>query len=156
MSTSVNIFRNTISSSSSGGGKEEQTKSVTITENGTTTITPDEGKTLSSVEVNTEVSGGTVVSAVGKSVYLYIDPLQEWDENSGNYHDDLWDFQFSNDEYRLIAVTTDGNIPRQDRQNVLFLVSTNDDEGCEVLFRLEREQEIFNARIYVHPAEPPR
>ena len=43
MGTSVNIFRNTISSSSSGG-KEEQTKYVTITENGQSIITPDPGE----------------------------------------------------------------------------------------------------------------
>lgn len=38
-------------------GKEEQTKSITITSNGTTTITPDSGKVLSSVEVTTNISG---------------------------------------------------------------------------------------------------
>lgn len=37
------------------GGKEEQSKSVTITENGTQTVTPDENKTLSSVEITTNV-----------------------------------------------------------------------------------------------------
>lgn len=100
--------------------------------------------------------GGGGGTAVGKSVYLYIDPLEGWDEDPGSYYNDLWDFQFSNDEYRLIAVTTDGNIPREDRQNVLFLVSTNNDEACEVMFKLEREQEIFNARIHVYTAEPPR
>ena len=40
------------------GGKEEQEKSVTITENGTTEILPDEGKTLSKVAVNVEVESG--------------------------------------------------------------------------------------------------
>lgn len=40
------------------GGGEEQTKSVTITENGTTTVTPDSGKVLSSVSITTNVSGG--------------------------------------------------------------------------------------------------
>jgi hypothetical protein len=40
------------------GGKEEQEKSVTITENGTTEIFPDEGKTLSKVAVNVEVESG--------------------------------------------------------------------------------------------------
>ena len=37
------------------GTKPEQTKSVTITSNGTTTVVPDEGKTLSSVSVTTNV-----------------------------------------------------------------------------------------------------
>lgn len=35
--------------------KPEQTKSVTITSNGTTTVMPDDGKTLSSVSVTTNV-----------------------------------------------------------------------------------------------------
>lgn len=41
--------------------KPEQEKSVDITENGTTEVTPDEGKTLSSVTINVAVpsSGGT-------------------------------------------------------------------------------------------------
>lgn len=40
--------------------KDEQEKSIDITENGTTEITPDEGMTLSKVTVNVEVeSGGT-------------------------------------------------------------------------------------------------
>lgn len=37
------------------GGKEEQTKSVTITENSTISVTPDTGKVLSSVDVTTDV-----------------------------------------------------------------------------------------------------
>ena len=37
------------------GIKQEQTKEVNITGNGTTTIEPDEGKTLSSVTVNADV-----------------------------------------------------------------------------------------------------
>ena len=40
-----------------GSGKEEQEKTVTITENGTTEVTPDEGKTLSKVTVETNVAG---------------------------------------------------------------------------------------------------
>lgn len=42
------------------GGKEEQEKSITIVENGTTEVVPDEGKALSKVTVNVEVeqSGG--------------------------------------------------------------------------------------------------
>ena len=37
------------------GTKPEQTKSVIITSNGTTTVIPDEGKTLSSVSITTNV-----------------------------------------------------------------------------------------------------
>ena len=46
--------------------KEEQEKSIDITENGTTEVTPDEGKTLSKVTVNVEVeSGGTDGKVMG-------------------------------------------------------------------------------------------
>ena len=49
----ANTFDTEIESIS--GGKEEQSKSVTITKNGTQTVTPDENKTLSSVEITTNV-----------------------------------------------------------------------------------------------------
>ena len=39
--------------------KPEQEKSVSITENGTTTVTPDSGKTLSKVTVTTNVAGSS-------------------------------------------------------------------------------------------------
>lgn len=38
--------------------KEEQEKTISITENGTTEVTPDEGKVLSKVTVNTNVESG--------------------------------------------------------------------------------------------------
>ena len=41
-----------------GSSKEEQEKSITITENGTTEVTPDEGKTLSKVTIETNVVAG--------------------------------------------------------------------------------------------------
>lgn len=43
-----------------GVRKEEQEKTVTVTENGTEEILPDEGKTLSKVTVVTDVVGGDV------------------------------------------------------------------------------------------------
>ena len=49
----ANTFDTEIESIS--GGKEEQSKSVTIIQNGTQTVTPDENKTLSSVEITTNV-----------------------------------------------------------------------------------------------------
>lgn len=39
------------------GAKEEQSKSITITQNGTQTITPDEGKVLSEVGITVNVAG---------------------------------------------------------------------------------------------------
>ena len=41
-----------------GGVKEEQEKTIDITENGTTEVLPDDGKVLSKVTVNVEVSSG--------------------------------------------------------------------------------------------------
>lgn len=41
------------------GGKEEQVKTVTITENGSVTVMPDEGKALSSVEITVAVEAGS-------------------------------------------------------------------------------------------------
>jgi hypothetical protein len=43
---------------STEAAKEEQEKAVTITENGTTEVTPDSGKTLSKVTVNVNVESG--------------------------------------------------------------------------------------------------
>ena len=53
-----------------GSSKEEQEKSITITENGTTEVTPDEGKTLSKVTVETNVAGS---GEIGKP---YLDTSQ--------------------------------------------------------------------------------
>lgn len=153
MSTSVNIFRNTHFASSSGGGKEEQTKSVTITENGTTTVTPDEGKTLSSVTVNTEVEGGgqTIVSAVGKAVYEYdyIDGQWQWDQIQP-VGDNIKSFILSNDEDHDISVTVDGNEPQEGNPNVLFGCFTNRGDTLNgIYFRIEIEGEVFDAEIQV-------
>ena len=149
MSTSVNIFRNTISSSSSGGGKEEQTKSVTITENGTTTITPDEGKTLASVTVNTEVSGGTVVSAVGKSVYFKSIDYQNWTIAGGNLsYDNCMIYGFSIVDNLVIAVTTDGNEPQVDLSNVLFGTEDINSE-LEIVFKIEVNGVVYKAVLSI-------
>ena len=49
----LNAILETVNSLSSG--KEEQEKSIEIIENGTTEITPDDGKTLSKVSITTNV-----------------------------------------------------------------------------------------------------
>ena len=50
--------------------KPEQIKSVTITENGSTSIFPDSGKTLSRVIITTNVSGGGGGGGGGYNVYF--------------------------------------------------------------------------------------
>lgn len=155
MGTSVNIFRNTHSASSSGGGKEEQTKDVIITENGTTTITPDEGKTLSSVTVNTEVEGGgqTIVSAVGKAVYEYdymMDNGQwQWHQiQPVDIDGGIKYFSLENNQEHGIAVTVDGNAPQEDNTNVLLSLDTNIGDILHgLIFRIEIEGEVFWAVI---------
>lgn len=145
MGTSVNIFRNTHSSSSSGGGKEEQTKSVTITENGTTTITPDEGKTLSSVNVNTSVL------PVAKGLYWKESeyPEYEWEDeifyNSGGD----WNCQINNDSDKLIVVTTDGNEPDDNGSNILMSMSVEAGSTATIKMRFEINEEIVNAEIRI-------
>ena len=52
----LNTILETVNSLSSG--KEEQEKSIEITENGTTEILPDDGKTLSKVSITTNIEGG--------------------------------------------------------------------------------------------------
>ena len=58
--------------------KEEETKSITITENGTTTVLPTSGKVLSKVDivgnVPQSVAGGTVknlLDATKSAMYLF-------------------------------------------------------------------------------------
>lgn len=56
-------IKTALESKAAGSGKEEQEKSIDITENGTTEVTPDKGMALSKVTVNVEVenSGGELV-----------------------------------------------------------------------------------------------
>lgn len=61
-------------------GKTEQEKSVTITANGTTTVLPDSGKTLSKVIITTNVSGGGGGGGGGYTV----DFDSEWTSFYGN------------------------------------------------------------------------
>lgn len=60
-----------IESVNSGGTGETQTKSVTITENGTTRVVPDSGKTLSSVLITVDVAGLDSFIPVGKTIPQY-------------------------------------------------------------------------------------
>lgn len=145
MSTSVNIFRNTISSSSSGGGKEEQTKSVTITENGTTTITPDEGKTLSSVNVTTSVI------PVAKGLYWkFTEYLEdEWNDETFYNSGGVWYCQINNDSDKLIVVTTDGNEPDDYGSNILMSMSVEAGSTATIKMRFEINEEIVNAEIRI-------
>lgn len=149
MSTSVNIFRNTISSSSSGGGKEEQTKSVTITENGTTTVTPDYGKVLSSVEVNTEVS------PIGKAVWYLGEHDVMWNEKQGELQpNDKVAYSFDSDELWLISVTSDGETPREDKTNVIFSSETKINNEFRVDFRAEINNNVYDSYVDVHSSAP--
>lgn len=145
MSTNVNIFRNTHSSSSSGGGKEEQTKSVTITENGTTTITPDEGKTLSRVNVNTAVTA----QAVGKGVFYRING-GEWTVIEGVVDVDFMDFHVSNDSNKEVCVTTDGQEPIiSGFTNILFRLIETQGKVYSVHFVYYDNERTYNGTVFI-------
>ena len=149
MSTSVNIFRNTHFSSSSGGGKEEQTKFVTITDNGTTTITPDGGKTLASVEVNTEVS------PIGKAVYYLGELDVQWIEKQGELQpNDKVAYSFDSDKSWLISVTSDGETPREDKTNVIFSSETTINNEFRVDFRAEINNNVYDSYVDVRSSAP--
>lgn len=145
MSTSVNIFRNTHSSSYSGGGKEEQSKSVTITENGTTTITPDDGKTLSRVNVTTSVN------PVAKGLYWkWTEYLEdEWDDETFYHSGGVWYCQINNDSDKLIVVTTDDNEPTDDASNVLMHMTVEAGSTATITMKFEIEGEIVDAEIRI-------
>lgn len=51
--------------------KEEQEKSIDITENGETVVTPDEGMALSKVTINVEVLTGGWVSIDGNGIVTF-------------------------------------------------------------------------------------
>lgn len=58
--------------------KEEQTKSITITENGTTTVEPDEGKVLSKVTVTTFVTSSELRYFDGRNTDYSSNPRGFW------------------------------------------------------------------------------
>lgn len=99
--------------------KEEQTKTVSVTQNGQTTVTPDSGKTLSSVTINTSVSGGGV--PVGNAVWYWQNgqsaPVQvtgiSWNSSTGYFEKTI-----NNNVNDIVMVTNDGNPPAQDLSNI--------------------------------------
>jgi hypothetical protein len=101
--------------------KEEQTKSVTITSNGVTTITPDAGKTLSSVSVNTSVSGGGL--SPGNAVYFKATGTEDWVSVSVTWSTDHYEATPATQPRFIVAVTSDGNEPNVDLSNVTLYVA---------------------------------
>lgn len=102
--------------------KESQSKSVTINSNGLTTITPDSGKTLDSVNVTTLVSGNPIV---GNSVWFLRNNSSTFSQitgitwNSNGYFEKTVD-NMPND---AVFVTIDGNQPNADLSNVAIYYS---------------------------------
>lgn len=67
-----------------GAAKPEQSKTVNVTENGTQTVTPDSGKVLSSVVINTNVPAPTVQTQE-KSVTITQNGASEVTPDTGKY-----------------------------------------------------------------------
>lgn len=67
-----------------GAAKPEQSKTVNVTENGTQTVTPDSGKVLSSVVINTNVPAPTVQTQE-KSVTITQNGASEVTPDTGMY-----------------------------------------------------------------------
>ena len=160
MSTHYNIAKHSgvrTSSGGGGGGKEEQTKSVTITENGTTTITPDVGKTLASVTVNTEVRGA---GSFGRGVYYYYLSAGEnieWHKCEGVLVDeDTYSFEIPTDPAVYVEVTTDGNEPDGYDGNFFCGFSVDTPINFRVEFDYEHDGEVFYGNIRLYIPEPPR
>ncbi len=101
--------------------KQEQTKSVTISSNGTTTITPDSGKTLSGVTVTSIVPQ----MLIGTSVWFLRANTQtptqvtgiSW--NSAGYFEKI----VNNSPGDGVFVTTDGQPPAADLSNICLYYS---------------------------------
>lgn len=96
----------------SGGGapaKPEQSKSVTITQNGTQTVLPDEGNTLSSVTINTQVPAPAV-------------PTQEKTQTiTTNTTTEI----VPDEGYYLSSVTVTTNVPSTPTQEKTVEISAN-------------------------------
>ena len=95
-----------------------QTKSVNISQNGTTTISPDSGKLLSEVEVNVDVQGGV---GVGKAVYYRNNSSQPWSAVTVTWSTDHYVATPSTTQGFTVAVTDDGNEPAADLSNVFSM-----------------------------------
>lgn len=111
----------------------------------------------SGVRTSSGGGGGTVVSAVGRSVWEGWDDLPgEWDPILGQIIDGQLQFKLDNQYDRIISVTTDLNEPNQDKSNVLFTVNTNSGEECEVSFRIELDGVVQDALVNIYQADPQR
>ena len=95
-----------------------QTKSVNISQNGTTTISPDSGKLLSEVEVNVDVQGGV---GVGKAVYHRSNSSSPWSAVTVTWSTDHYVATPSTTQGFTVAVTDDGNEPAADLSNVFSM-----------------------------------
>lgn len=99
--------------------------------------------------------GGTVVSAVGKAVY-YLGQLDvQWIEKQGELQpNDKVAYSFDSDESWLIAVTSDGETPREDKTNVIFSSETTINNEFRVDFRAEINNNVYDSYVDVRSSAP--
>lgn len=95
-----------------------QTKTETITQNGQTTITADNGKLMSEVTINTEVSGGGGVQPATK-VYYKTNGTGSWVQGSVSWSTDHYTCSPNTSQGFLVGLTSDGNEPQADLSNVV-------------------------------------
>lgn len=98
-----------VSGGGGGSAKPEQTKTVNVTENGTQTVTPDTGKVLSSVTINTNVPA-PVVPTQEKSVTISQNGASVVTPDTGKY---------------LSKVSITANIPATPTQEKTVSVNAN-------------------------------
>lgn len=101
--------------------KQEQTKSVTISSNGTTTITPDSGKTLAGVTVTSIVQQ----MLIGTSVWFLRANTQTPSQVTGISWNSAGYFEknVNNSPGDAVFVTTDGQPPAADLSNICLYYS---------------------------------
>lgn len=95
-----------------------QSKSISISQNGTITITPDDGKLLSEVEVNVDVQGG---GDVGNAVYYRNNQSNPWISVAVTWSTDHYVATPATSPGFSVAITKDGNEPAADLSNIVSM-----------------------------------
>lgn len=103
----------------------------------------------SGVRTSSRGGGGTVVSAVGKSVYFKSIDYPNWTIANAYLNYDNWMiYGFSIVDNLVVVVTTDGNEPAADLSNVLFGTEDLNSE-IEIVFKIEVNGVVYKAILSI-------